>query len=172
MTLEEINRFVWYVARTHWRAENRARSSLEGRDYRAFYPTCHVQVRHAGKVHLVERAMFPSYVFAGLRPGQAWYPIMSTPGVAGLLLNREKPVQIPQWIMRNLVHAQETGAFNAKVATIEGKEGDKVRFVGGNFAGFVGVIQRASPGRRVQVLVEMFGKQHDFSVPLAELEAA
>lgn len=74
--------------------------------------------------------------------------------------------------MANLVGAQKAGAFDEKVQVAPFVEGQPVRFEGGPFANFVGKILTATPGRRVQVLVEMFGHKKEVSAPVEILRAA
>lgn len=163
----------WYIAWTTWRAEYRARANLEQRGYEVLVPTRKVEVRHAGRRMLVQRPIFPRYLFVGVPDDGSWYPILSTVAVVGLITNHGQPVALPKWIMTTLRAADEAGAFNDKVQVAPDlKEGDEVRFVGGPYAQFVGKVMSVPNAQRVGVILDMFGKKHKLSVPLADLAAA
>lgn len=163
---------TWHVAWAAWRAENRAKDGLIQRGYDVLVPTMHVTVRHAGRKMLVERPIFPRYLFVGVEDEQSIYPIMSTIAVNGLVMNHDKPVKMPVWIMRNLLAAQVAGAFDKTPKVVTYKEGQEVRFVGGPMENFVGHILKAPEGKRVEVLISMFGKATKLKVPLDIVRAA
>jgi transcription antitermination factor NusG len=169
---DTTDRKVWLVAWAAWRSESRARDGLQQRGYDVLVPTHHVTVRHAGRKMLVERPIFPRYLFVGVERGRSFYPILSTVSVTGLVMNHGKPVEMPTWIIRNLRAAQDDGAFDKPVEAAAFVEGQNVRFVGGAMENFIGRIMRAPPGKRVTVLIDMFGHKRELSVPLDQLVAA
>jgi transcriptional antiterminator RfaH len=160
----------WAVAWCNLNHEARAQDGLVRAHYTPFSPSRVVVVRRADRKMLVRKPLFPRYILVGLDEGQSWYPILSTPGVTGLITNNDKPVYVPKWVMEKLFEADAAQAFDGPKQYF--REGQKVKIVGGHLEGFVAEIMRASESRRITVLLEMFGKKQKLTLPVEQVRAA
>lgn len=147
-----------------------AQDALVRDGYAPFVPSRAVTVRRADRKMIVRRPLFPRYIFVGLDASQSWYPILSTLGVQGLITNDQKPVIIPKWIMRQLVEADAAQAFDGPRQVFDDRQ--RVKIVSGHLEGFVGEIMRAPEGRRITVLIELFGKKQKLVLPVDRVRAA
>ena len=76
----------WYVVYTHANSESKARDHLLRQGFVAILPTYKRWRRHARRQEVVERPLFPRYLFVALDMlEQRWRPILSTVGVCDVV---------------------------------------------------------------------------------------
>ena len=76
----------WYVVRSQPHAERRARENLERQGFDVWLPLCRRRRRHARKMEIVLRPLFPRYLFASIDlETTPWRAMLSTFGVAGVM---------------------------------------------------------------------------------------
>ena len=164
---------IWIAAHTAPNAEIAVRDALTALDYPVLVPTGMVEMRHARQKMLVERPVFPRYVFIGLPVGMSWYPIRAVTGVSGILSSAGGPRPVPDRAIDRLRAAVEADAFT-KAAQVRFREGQAVRVDLGTseIEAFVGRLMSTLPAQRVEVVFEAFGKKHRTAVDVDKIRAA
>ena len=170
---------VWIAVYTAPNAELAVRDALtslsDGRSYSypVLVPTGMVEMTHARRSMLVERPVFPRYVFVGIPDGVSWYPIKNTKGVGGVLCAAGKPRPIPDKLVRLLHAAVDADAFT-RADDPAFKAGDAVRIKVGQttLAAFVERVSAELPAKRIDVVFEAWGKFHRSTVTLDQVIAA
>lgn len=159
----------WYLVYTKPRQEKCALANLERQGYQCFLPTLPIErVRH-GLLKIADEPLFPRYLFIRLGHGasaKSWAPIRSTKGVSRLVSFGAEPALIADSLIEAL-RAQEI-CTRASVEPLF-KQGERVRFLDGPFAGIEGVYQIPNGEQRVMVLIEIMSKQTTIRVSPANL---
>lgn len=167
---------VWIALYTAPNAEIAVRNAVLGlhaeNPYEVLLPTGMVEMMHARRKMMVDRPVFPRYVFAGIPHGRSWYPLKSVTGVAGVLSSNSEPQSLNPRAVSLLRAAMEADAFTEE-KTSPFKAGDRVKVLVGQtpVEAFVESVGRLLPGQRIDVMFRMFGKEHRRSVPVDQLRA-
>lgn len=147
----------WFLAQTKPNADQIACRHLERQGFRTFQPLERRTTARAGQFRTVLRPFFPGYVFLML-PGAVarWSVVNSTTGVTRLVSFAGKPAEVPHSIVEELQKAcDEDNVINFAPGLVCGAE---VEIKDGSFTGFLGRIERMTPGERALVLIEFMGK--------------
>lgn len=149
----------WYVAQTHSRAEETALAHLKRQGFRAYLPRYRKKRRHARKTELVERPLFPGYLFVCLDVARMrWRPIRSTVGVRLLICDGDRPLAVPEGVVED-IRARETEDGVVPIAeTPPFAPGDTVQVTEGPFRDQVGWFERLADKDRVIVLLNLLGR--------------
>jgi transcriptional antiterminator RfaH len=148
----------WFVVHTLPHREKRAQLHLANQSYRVFLPKRERTIRHARKLTTVVRPFFPRYLFLILDPErQQWRAVNGTLGVAGLLMQGDRPHPVPPGIVETLVAS--TGPDGMLQMRPQLNVGDPVRLTQGPFAEYLGTLDRLDDSGRVRVLLDMLGRQ-------------
>jgi transcription elongation factor/antiterminator RfaH len=148
----------WFVVHTLPHQEKRAQIQLKNQRYRTFLPKRQKTIRHARKLTTVVAPFFPRYMFVILDPERdQWRPINGTLGVAGIVMQGERPHAAPPGIVETLVAA--TGPNGLLQLRPQLKVGDSVRLTQGPFAEYLGTLDRLDDSGRVRVLLDMLGRR-------------
>lgn len=159
----------WYVVFTRPSAEGKALTQLENQGYTAYLPLYRTKRRHARREEMVDRPLFPRYLFVALDIlEQQWRPILSTVGVADLLRRGDRPTAVPSGLVEAL-RERESGGYHSEPSGWYPRPGDQVRVVGGPFADVVGSLFRISDKDRVLVLLDLLGREVVTEIPLSRL---
>lgn len=152
---------LWYAVATKARDEAIAKANLERQDYQVFLPTVSLKKRRRGRWMLVTEPLFPGYLFVSLVLGaDDPAPIRSTVGCIGLVRFGQTHTSVPLSLIAALQGASE-GALNTPLPF---NQGDKVRLIGGPFAGIEAVYDMSRGEDRAQVLLELLGKVQRLTV--------
>ena len=163
----------WYAVHTHAKAESKARFNLQRQGFDTYLPLYLKKRRHARRTEIVRSPLFPRYLFVFLdMERMAWRAINSTFGVIHLVCQGERPVPVPEGIMSGL-KGRETpdGLIELPTRPLFGA-GDPVRIVEGAFSDRVGLFQGQTDQQRVNLLLDMLGRQVKVTLPLESVEAA
>jgi transcriptional antiterminator RfaH len=148
----------WFVVYTLPHQEKRAQIQLGHQSYRTFLPKREKTIRHARKLTTVVAPFFPRYMFIILHPEHdQWRPINGTLGVAGMVMQGDRPHPAPPGIVEALVAA--TGANGLLQLRPQLKVGDQVKLTQGPFAEYLGTLDRLDDSGRVRVLLDMLGRR-------------
>lgn len=149
----------WYVAQTHVRAEETALAQLKRQGFRAYLPRYRKKRRHARRTELVERPLFPGYLFVCLDVARTrWRPIKSTIGIRQLICNGDKPLAVPEGVVED-IRARETDEGLVPVSEpVPYKKGDTVQVTDGPFRDQIGWFERLADKDRVVVLLNLLGR--------------
>lgn len=151
----------WTVAQTQNRREQLARILLERDGYEIYAPQVKL-VR--GQAVL----LFPSYLF--VRIMDRWYPVLSMPGVARVLMAGEQPARVPDEVMAGLRGREDRNGF-VKLPPKHPRRGQRMRIVGGMFGGHLAVFEGMSGRERVRVLLELLGQTVTVELPARDAVA-
>ncbi len=137
----------------------------------AFLPRFHKTVRHARSLREVIAPVFPGYIFVVLNPERdRWRSINGTFGVARLVSAQHRPVPVPTGVVEALLASvDELGLVRFDGGL---KPGQPVRVLAGPFAQALGVLARLDDKGRVQVLLNIMGRQAAVMMDQAHLTAA
>ena len=161
----------WYVVHAQAHGETRALKNLERQDYEAWLPLYKKKRRHAGRVEMVHRPLFPRYLFVRVdMEVERWRPILSTFGVSRLVGGLEGPQPIGDDVVEGLKdRAGEDGLFDLGLPRL--KDGDPVRISDGPLADLEGIFQAENDAERVLVLLKLMGREVKVTVASANIEA-
>lgn len=162
----------WYVVRTQPQAERRARENLERQGYEAWLPLHRRRRRHARKVEVVLRPLFPRYLFVAVDlETTPWRPMLSTFGVASVIQGPEGPVPVPDPVIEGLrARTDEAGVIEIEPTAFRG--GARVRITSGPFADLEGIFEARSDAERVAILLSLMGRAVRVMVSEGDIEPA
>jgi len=163
----------WYVVHTRPQAEAVALTNLQRQGYEAYLPLHRRRRRHARRIEVVQRPLFPRYLFVALDLETArWRPILSTVGVVNLIMQAERPAPVPAGVVERIKTAITDGEFDIISALGRLTPGSSVRINEGPFADLVARLQSATDADRVKVLLELFGRKVLITLRAEQVEAA
>lgn len=154
----ELDRHEWFVVQTKPRKEKTAFLNLEAQSFQAFLPMIDRSVNVRGRTKNVLVPLFSGYMFVCVEMArQRWRSINSTFGVTRLIGNGERPAKVPQAFITSLLKmAGENGEIKFRP---ELSAGDRVRFVGGVYEDWEGVVERADDMDRVSLLIDIVSRK-------------
>ena len=151
---------TWYVVYTHANCEAKARSHLLRQGFTTMLPTYRCWRSHARRREVVERPLFPRYLFVALdRLDRRWRPILSTVGVCDLVRRGNTPTPRPSGLAEEIGERAAQGTFDC-LSPVDGlRQGDVVRIMEGPFADLIGRFAGLADKDRVFVLLDLLGRQ-------------
>jgi transcriptional antiterminator RfaH len=148
----------WYVVQTQINSEAKAAQNLLRQGYEIYLPRYLKRRRHARKVDLVAKPLFPRYLFVAVDMAtQRWRSIQSTFGVSHLVTNGNEPAVVPEGIVSALKAREDTKGFVKMDARPTFARGDKVRVLAGAFMDNAGLFDGIGDRDRVAILLDMLG---------------
>jgi transcriptional antiterminator RfaH len=164
---------LWFAVHTHARSEAKASYNLRRQGFRTFAPEYRKRRSHARRVDHVPAPLFPRYIFVALEPlVTPWRAIQSTIGVCYLVCNGEKPVPVPDGIIDEIQARQDEAGFISTHAVTSFKKGQHVRIVDGALTDQTGLFDGADDAERVNILLDMLGRQVKVRMPIDSVAAA
>ena len=161
---------AWYVIQSKPRKENQVSAYLKSQGLEVFYPTLKVQPVNPRASTI--RPLFPRYLFVQADLDEVGVSALQwVPGAIGLVQfdGVATPVHdaVVQAIRRRVQEIREVGGL-----TFDGLEqGDPVRIIDGPLKGYEAIFDlRLSGAERVQVLLEMLGRQMRVTVNANAIE--
>ena len=150
---------AWYVIQSKPHKENQLCSYLRAQGLEVYYPT--LQVKPANPRSSKIRPLFPRYLFVHTNLEEIGMSALRwLPHAIGIVQFDGYAAPVPDAIMFEL--KRRVDALQAAGGpTFDGlKPGDRVRITQGALAGYEALFDmRLSGGERVQVLLEMLGRQ-------------
>ena len=172
---EEPKEPKWYVLHTYSGYENMVKenlvmvfkkNSLTERLFDITIPMEDVVEDKNGKHKIVQRKMFPSYVFIKMiYDNSMWHIITNTRGVTGFVGPQGRPLPLtPDEVKR--MHLDKT-SYDTSI-----KVGDRVKVTDGALQGFVGEVEMIdAENSKCRVNVSMFGRPTPVDLELYQIEA-
>lgn len=163
----------WYVVQTQAQRETRAEANLRRQGFHTYLPRYLRTRRHARRVEMVARPLFPRYMFVAFNAARdSWRSVRSTYGVSDLVAVGTEPVPVPEGIVEE-IRAREGEQGYVQLGLPPGVgPGSAVRLIDSLFSDYRGVLARVADGRRVEVLLEFLGREVRVLVPAASISAA
>ncbi len=150
----------WLVAQTQPNSEIKAAHNLAKQGYEVYLPRYLKRRRHARKTDYVAAPLFPRYVFIGADLStQRWRPIQSTFGVTRLVINGDRPVSVPEGVIRSLVLREDDKGFVKMQRDAKFSQGEKVRITSGAFTDSLGFFECSGDRDRVAILLDLLGQK-------------
>ena len=163
----------WFVVYTHPHAEAKALANLHQQGYDGYLPWCRRWRRHARRREIVRRPLFPRYLFVTFDAmSTRWRPILSTFGVAGLVREGDRPLAVPRGVIDEIRMGEQSGRFDDLSPVAKLAAGALVRIKDGPFGDLVGKLQSLADGDRVNVLLQLLGREVVARIPAEKLEPA
>src|SRR3979411_55982 len=145
----------WSLVHTRPNCERKAEFNLNAQGFLTFLPHIEKTIRHARRLKMVRRPLFPRYLFVRFDLARdRWLSVHSTIGVSRLVTRDGRPIAVPVGVVENLLAHSDAG-----LTRVDGdlKSGQRVRILSGPVADFTATLGRLDEGRRVEVLIEMMG---------------
>jgi transcription elongation factor/antiterminator RfaH len=154
----------WYAVHTLPLNEARAEHHLANQCFSTFMPKRLKTVRHARKSITLEAPFFPRYIFVVLDLSRdPWRKVNSTFGVSRLVMCAEEPQAVPRGVVEALITSTDDRGILRLGEKL--KVGVLVRLMAGPFAEQLGLLEHLDDAGRVQVLLDLLGRQ--VRLPLA-----
>ena len=160
---------TWFAVVSKPTREAFAAGKLEEQGYGVWLPLCRTLGRRSGKVKVVEGALFPRYLFAGLTTEQPFRPILNTPGVAFVMRDAGGiAVEVRASVLRAIKARVDAdgGSLDLIPKPVAEKfvKGQRVRVKEGPFEGLEGLYVASSRGR-VTLLLDILGGREVSGIP-------
>jgi len=158
--MTDIPSTQWYVVQTQVNSEAKAALNLRRQGFDIYLPRCLKRRRHARKVEITARPLFPRYLFVAIdRTAQRWRSIQSTFGVARLILHGDEPASVPEGVVNAIKAREDENGYIVLNARPVFTRGDKVRVLAGAFIDNAGLFDGCADRDRVAILLEMLGRK-------------
>jgi len=152
-TLPRPDQLSWYAIRIQSRLGRVASANLRLRGYEEFLPMYRTRRRWCDRIKELEQPLFPGYLFCRFDVNDRLMPILTTPGVIGILGAGKTPIPVDdgeieaiQVILRSGRAVQPWPLLNV---------GSKVYIERGPLTGLEGIITNADKTYRLIVSVSM-----------------
>ena len=177
----------WYVLRVASNKEEQVRDTLmrkvaiEGLDAhvgRVLVPTLKEKRVKAGVVKLVNRKLYPGYVFVemaceedGSVAENVWFMIKETTGVGDFIGSDGRPTSMPEHEVVQMLSACEKAEEEPSLTGLNIKQGDQVKITDGAFESYEGEVEAVDERRgMVSVIVAIFGRSTPVELGYWQLE--
>jgi transcriptional antiterminator NusG len=177
----------WYVLRVASNKEEQVRDALarkvkieglEQRVGRILVPTLKEKRMRAGVLKIVERRLYPGYVFVemaceedGSIPESVWFLIKETTGVGDFIGSDGKPTSMPEPDVVQMLAASQKAEEQPGLSGLNIRKGDQVKITDGAFESYEGEVESVDEKRgMVNVIVSIFGRSTPVEVGYWQLE--
>jgi transcriptional antiterminator RfaH len=115
------------------------------------------------------RPLFPGYAFVLIV--SQWWAARWSPGVIRIVLDGAAPAKVPDQVIDEIRRRERGGVVQLpKPPGIQA--GDRVKVLGGPFAGHFGLYAGMRPRARVEVLLAILGSQQRVTLPRGDIVLA
>jgi transcriptional antiterminator NusG len=177
----------WYVLRVASNKEEQVREALqrkvvieglEDRVGRVLVPTLKEKRMRAGVLRVVERKLYPGYVFVEMACEEdgsvaegVWFLVKETTGVGDFIGSDGKPTSMPDHDVELMLAASEAAEDDPGLSGLDIKKGDQVKITDGAFESYEGEVESVDDRRgMVSVIVSIFGRMTPVEVGYWQLE--
>lgn len=171
-TLPRTDQLPWYALRIQSRLGTVASTTLRGKGYQEFLPLYCSRRRWSDRIKEIELPLFPGYLFCRFDVSDRLMPILTTPGVIGIVGAGRTPVPLDdeeieavRAILRSGLAAQPWPLLSV---------GSKVYLERGPLAGVEGIITNTDKVYRLVVTVSLLQRSvaveidREWARPLAD----
>ncbi len=142
----------WFAVRVRSRQERAVSLQLRGRGLEEYYPTYDVMRQWSDRKKLITESLFPGYVFCRLDPSNR-LPILSAPGVVGLVGFGDGPIPIPEDEVERVRRMTSSGLLVSPWPFL--KAGQRVLIERGPLLGLEGLLQTIKGKHRLVVSITL-----------------
>jgi transcription antitermination factor NusG len=155
---------LWYAVRTRANFSKKVQEILNAAEIDNYLPVYREEVRWSDRTKVVERALFPGYLFTRLVDP---LPLLQIFGVVQILGSNLKPTPIPD---EQIAAVRQVCESLKKVSPCPYVAGENVAIHSGPLAGVVGVIVRTHGELRVVVRIEILSRAVSVEIESRDLE--
>ena len=143
----------WYALQVQTRLANLASAILRGKGYEDFLPLYRSRRRWSDRVKEVDLPLFPGYLFCRFDPRNRLIPIITTPGVIGIVSAGKTPIPVAEEEIEAVRSILRSG-LDALPWPFIGV-GSRIYIEHGPLAGLEGIITNSSKVYRLVVSVTL-----------------
>lgn len=165
---------TWCVAHTLPRKEETAQKHLLDQGFDVYLPKFQKLSRHSRKVEEVLKPLFPRYLFIGVDLDlSSWHRINGTRGISYLIMaNEMQPALVPTFIIEGLKAQEITKNVIPFKSLVSFIKGDKVLINEGSLKDQTVVFEKLDDKGRARLLLNLLGKDIQFSLLAYAIQAA
>jgi len=141
---------------------------LREQHFEVYYPRLRGSRMVRGRKITTQLGLFPGYCFVLIR--LQWHSIRGTPGIIRLVLDGERPAQVPDAVIAEIRSRERNGLIELPTP-VEFQPGDKVCIVHGALAGRLAIYAGMRPRERVAVLLGLLGSESRVELARNAIEA-
>lgn len=177
----------WYVLRVASNKEEHVRDALqrkvaieglEDRVGRVLVPTLKEKRMRAGVLRVVERKLYPGYVFVEMACEEdgsvaegVWFLVKETTGVGDFIGSDGKPTSMPDHDVEMMLLASEKADDDPGLSGLNIVRGDQVKITDGAFESYEGEVESVDDRRgMISVIVSIFGRMTPVEVGYWQVE--
>jgi len=150
---------VWVVVNTLVNKEAQAIGNLRRQGFRIYCPMFRKQRRHARRVEVVSRPLFPGYLFLDLDlERDRWRAIQSTLGVRSLITFGSKLGTLPKSFVESLRARERDGFVDLPETEAAYCAGEQVRIKAGGLENIVATVLSVDARDRLVVLLQFMDR--------------
>jgi transcription antitermination factor NusG len=147
------NTAQWYALQVQSRLSSVASTVLRGKGYEEFLPLYTSRRRWSDRVKTIELPLFPGYLFCRFDPSDRMVPVLTTPGVMGIVSAGRTPLPIAEEeieAVRTVIHS---GLAAQPWPFLD--VGSRIYMEAGPLAGLEGIVTNTDKSYRLVVSVTM-----------------
>jgi len=143
----------WYALQVRSRIASTASAVLRGKGYEEFLPFYRSSRRWSDRVKKVDLPLFPGYMFCYFDPRDRLVPLLTTPGVIGIVAAGRTPVPVPEEEIEGIRSIVRSGL--AAQPWPYHAVGSRIYIQQGPLAGLEGIVTSADKTCRLVVSVTL-----------------
>jgi transcription antitermination factor NusG len=143
---------VWFALQARSRVERNIARLLRDKGFECFLPLYHRRRQWRHRATTLETPLFPCYLFCRFDPGKRM-PVLTTPGVLGVLGVGKVPTPIPDAEIENIRRIVQSGLNVEPFPYVT--EGQRIRIASGPLSGTEGIVIDVSKRRRITVSINL-----------------
>jgi transcription antitermination factor NusG len=143
----------WYAIQIQARLGSIASATLRGKGYEEFLPLYRSRRRWSDRIKELERPLFPGYLFCRFDVSDRLMPILTTPGVIGIVGAGKSPVPVDDQEIEAVRAVLRSGLMVQPWPFLS--VGSRVYIEGGPLAGLEGIITNTDKVYRLIVSVNL-----------------
>jgi transcription antitermination factor NusG len=152
-TLSPADNLPWYAIQIQARLGSIASATLRGKGYEEFLPLYRSRRRWSDRIKELELPLFPGYLFCRFDASDRLMPILTTPGVIGIVGAGKTPVPVDEGEIEAIRAVLRSGLPARPWPFL--RVGSKVYIEGGPLAGLEGIVTCTDKVYRLIVSVDL-----------------
>ena len=168
----ESNKTQWYALQIQARLGNTASACLRGKGYEEFLPVYRSRRRWSDRIKTIDVPLFPGYLFCRFDPQDRIVPILTTPGIIGIVAAGRVPIPVDEAEIEAVRQVVRSGLAVQKWPHL--RVGSRIYIERGPLTGIEGVVVNDDKVYRLIVSVSLLQRSvaveidRDWARPAAE----
>jgi transcription antitermination factor NusG len=143
----------WYALQVQTRLGSIASAALRGKGYEEFLPLYRSSRRWSDRVKQIDMPLFPGYMFCRFNPHDRLVPVLTTPGVIGILGAGKVPIPVDEEEIEAIRTIISSGLAARPWPYLA--VGSKIYIEDGPLSGLEGIVANADKVDRLVVSVSL-----------------